>query len=123
MPKVRVFLMIPAGVLVLLIMASLALYWLPGGVHSDSTSLVEVGIFDTPGFGFGVAVTGDLALVADGDSGLRVINISDPTVPVGVGFVDTPVLAIGVAVTRDLVLVADGSSGWGDRNLGPSEPY
>ena len=50
--------MIPAGVLVLLIMASLALYWLPGGVHSDSTSLVEVGIFDTPGFAFGVAVTG-----------------------------------------------------------------
>ena len=67
----------------------------------------EVGFLDTPGWASGVAVTGHLALVADGGSGLRVIDIAQPSAPTEVGFLDTPGWANGVAVTGDLALVAD----------------
>jgi len=36
---------------------------------------------ETPGYACGVAVDGDYAYVADYDSGLRIIDISDPEMP------------------------------------------
>ena len=36
---------------------------------------MEVGFFATPGFAFGVAVSGSLAYVADAGYGLRVIDL------------------------------------------------
>jgi len=46
----------------------------------------------------GVVVTGTYAYVAAGDSGLRIINVSDPAAPANAGSYDTPGFAEGVAV-------------------------
>ncbi|MDI6756244.1 MAG: hypothetical protein QME78_17875 [Thermodesulfobacteriota bacterium] len=70
-----------------------------------------VGYYDTPGYAYGVAVSGNYAYVADGGSGLRIINISDPATPTEAGFYDTPGYAMGVAVSGDYAYVADGDAG------------
>jgi hypothetical protein len=54
-----------------------------------------------------VAVAGDYAYIA-GDSGLRVIDVSDPVNPVEVGFHSTPDVARAVAATDDFVYVSGG---------------
>ncbi len=70
-----------------------------------------IGSVDTPGFAVGVAVSGALAYVADVDSGLQVIDVSDPGSPVILGSVDTPSSARGVAVSGAVAYVADADSG------------
>ncbi len=70
-----------------------------------------VGAYDTPGSAQGVTVAGGLALVADGSSGLQIVDITDPSAPTLVGTYDTPGFAQGVTVAGDLALLADGSSG------------
>ena len=57
------------------------------------------------------SVSGDMLLVAAGDAGLRVIDISDPASPTEVGFLDTAGSVRRVAVTGVLALVADAGSG------------
>jgi hypothetical protein len=49
--------------------------------------------------------------VADGDAGLRIIDVSTPSSPVEVGFFDTGGWAWGVAVSGSYAYVADGSDG------------
>ncbi|MFQ5879413.1 MAG: carboxypeptidase regulatory-like domain-containing protein [Dehalococcoidia bacterium] len=58
-----------------------------------------------------VFVSGGFAYVADFQSGLRIVDVSDPTDPVEVGLLDTPDTAYGVFVSADLVFVADQDSG------------
>ena len=48
------------------------------------------------------------AYVADGVSGLRIINVANPAAPTEVGFYDTPGNAYGVAVAGSYAYVADG---------------
>ena len=48
------------------------------------------GTYDTPGDGLSVFVSGDHAFVADGLSGLQVIDISNPAAPTLAGTYDTP---------------------------------
>jgi hypothetical protein len=76
-----------------------------------ASALITVGALDTPGVVSGVAVVGDLAYLADGSSGLRVIDVSDPASPVELGSLDTPGYAYGVEVVGDLAYVADSGSG------------
>ena len=66
---------------------------------------------DTPGFALGVTLHGDLAFVADGPKGLRIIDVSDSANIVEVGFADTPGQAHQVAVAGDYAYVADGEGG------------
>ena len=40
-----------------------------------------VGSYDTSGYALGVTVSGTLAYVADGDSGLQIIDVSNPAAP------------------------------------------
>ncbi len=70
-----------------------------------------LGTYDTPGLAKGVAVSGDHAFVADGASGLQVIDISDPASPALLGTYDTPSFAHGVTVSGDYAFVADGTLG------------
>ena len=49
-----------------------------------------MGAYDTPDIAYSVAVSGGYAYVADGYSGLRVVDVSDPANPVETGFYDTP---------------------------------
>jgi len=66
---------------------------------------------DTNDFAYGVFVDGDYAYVADGNSGLAVINISDPTDPGIPVYEDTNGFAYGVFIEGDYAYVADGNSG------------
>jgi hypothetical protein len=82
---------------------------------------VELGFLDTPGWAFDVAVVGTLAYMADRDSGLRVIDVSNPASPVELGFVDTPGSAYDVEVVGDFAYVADYRDG-GLRVIDVSNP-
>ncbi|MFQ5595075.1 MAG: LamG-like jellyroll fold domain-containing protein, partial [Anaerolineae bacterium] len=75
----------------------------------STSTVAEVGAYDTPGYAYDVAVSGDpsagsgqaYAYVADGARGLRVVDISNPSSPREVGAYDTPGSANGVAVSGD----------------------
>ncbi len=78
---------------------------------ANSPSLI--GSLDTPGQGKGIAVDlqRNLALIADGTSGLRVIDISNPAVPVNRGFVTTGLSdARDVEIRGNIAIVADYNS-------------
>ena len=49
-----------------------------------------VGGVETPGDAYGLAVSGSYAYIADADSGLQVVDLSNPAAPVIVGGVNTP---------------------------------
>jgi hypothetical protein len=78
---------------------------------STPSSPVEAGFFETSAFPCGVAVSGSYACVADGNDGLRIIDVSTPSSPVEVSFYNTGGTAWGVAVSGSYVYVADGEDG------------
>ena len=70
-----------------------------------------------------IVMTEDYAYVADGNAGLRVVNISTPSNPTEMGDYDTPGYAYGVAVTGGYAYVADGNAGLRVVNIStPSNP-
>jgi hypothetical protein len=75
----------------------------------------EVGFYDTPGGpsggAFDVRVIEDLAYVADGEGGLRVVDVRDVTAPFEVGALDTAGSARAVEVAGSLAFIADGYRG------------
>jgi hypothetical protein len=93
------------------VLLSLLALALAGVAPADSLNVRRIGGCDTPGNAFGVAVSGDYAYVADGDSGLRIISIADPSQPVEVGSLVTPDSAYDVAVVGDYAYVADDTAG------------
>ena len=64
-------------------------------------------------------MVGDFAYVADRDSGLRIIDVSNPAFPVEIGAFDTPDEAYDVEVVGDLAYVADRYSGLRIIDFGP----
>jgi hypothetical protein len=76
-----------------------------------NTSASLTGTLDTGGDDHGVAVSGNYAYVADGTSGLQVIDISTPSSPSVTGALDTSGKALGVAVSGNYAYVADSDSG------------
>jgi hypothetical protein len=75
-----------------------------------------VGSLDTAGYAEAVAAVRSLALVADGDNGLLLVDFSSPTSPAVVGHYQTPGWANDVVVAAEHVYVAD--HGWGLQILG-----
>lgn len=69
------------------------------------------GWYITPGEPHRFDIAGNNAFVADGSSGLRIINFSDPNNPTPVGSIDTPGSAVDVAVAGDYAYVADDAAG------------
>ena len=67
---------------------------------------VQVGLYNTPGIAYGVAVRDSLAYVADDYTGLRIINISNPAAPVQIGFYDDAFASHGVVVSGHYAYVA-----------------
>jgi len=65
----------------------------------------------TPAPALGIGYTGDYALVACGEAGLVIYNVTDPESPQYISTLDTPGTAYDVIVDEDLVLVADGFAG------------
>ena len=89
-------------------------YWYCVRTFTGEDVVVEyAGSYDIPGeaWSYGVAISGDYAYVADGDSGLYVIDIRDPSNPAHTGNCDTPDFAFSVAVSGDYAYVADRDSG------------
>ena len=76
-----------------------------------SAYLHASGAVRTPGDAQAVVLSGSHAYVADGPSGLQVIDISNPGAPAVIGSVDTPGDARGVAVAGSYAYVADGAAG------------
>ncbi|MFM6097474.1 MAG: DUF4347 domain-containing protein [Dolichospermum sp.] len=70
-----------------------------------------VGTYDTSGIAMGVQVVGNYAYVADGDSGLQIIDISNPAAPTLKGNYDTSGNVWGVQVVGNYAYVADWTSG------------
>jgi D-arabinose 1-dehydrogenase-like Zn-dependent alcohol dehydrogenase len=96
-----------------------SLPYLPNIVFSADTlnsyqgvfTLTLVGNYDTSGWAYGVQVVGNYAYVADGYSGLQIIDISNPTTPTFKGNYDTSNRAWGVQVVGNYAYVADEYSG------------
>jgi hypothetical protein len=85
-------------------------------IQSESSSQPnEVGFYNTPGQAVGVASSisalGTFALVADGEAGLRVVDVSSPASPIEVGHYDTAGYAEAVASYGTVAAVADGDDG------------
>jgi len=78
---------------------------------SSASEPHEVGFYNTPGRAVGVSVSGTRAYVADGNAGVRVIDISRPALPVEIGYSDTAGWAESVVALGDWALVADGNYG------------
>jgi CSLREA domain-containing protein len=115
---------------------------------SDPVAPVEVGFIKTPGVASGIALAevpvkdsrtnggssmhlaSEIQLdghmqtyvyVADGNSGLRIIDVSDPKNPIEIGSCDTPVFAENVVVSGPYAYLADGLNG-GLRVIDISDP-
>ena len=70
-----------------------------------------VGECDTSGYAEDVAVAGNKAYVADGDTGLQIVDISNPRQPTGMGVSQIPGKAMGVAMVGDMAYVAGNGGG------------
>jgi hypothetical protein len=79
-----------------------------------------LGSYDTPHQAWDVAVSGYHAFVADFNSGLWVIDISDPTTPTSMGSYNTLGQARDVVISGDHAFVADG--GYGLQVIDVSDP-
>jgi len=76
-----------------------------------ATNPTFVGSYDTPDSARGVTVSGNYAYVADGYSGLQIIDIGNPESPTLKGSYNTPGWAWGVTVSGNYAYVADRNSG------------
>jgi hypothetical protein len=65
-----------------------------------------VGQYNTPGYAAGVIVEGQYAYVADHDSGMQIINVSNPAQPVLAGHYQCPG-ALQIDVRNGLAYIAD----------------
>ncbi len=79
-------------------------------------------LYDTPDAARDVFVDDNHAYIAEGDSGLQVVDISDPTDPDNVSDYDTPGIAVGVFVSGDYAYVADGGYNQGLQVVDISDP-
>ncbi len=80
-------------------------------IHTANAAIEEIGALDTPGTASDVAIAGELAFIADSESGIRIIDISTPAEPDEIGVLDTDGAAYAVAVAGELAFVADGFGG------------
>ena len=81
------------------------------GTIVNDDRLTLVGSLDTPGSARDVEVVGTLAYVADGESGLQIIDISNPAAPTFRESFDTSDYAYNVELVGTLAYVADSFGG------------
>ena len=84
----------------------------------------EIGYYDTPGIAYGSHISDNYAIIADGWTGLRIIDISDPSNPYEISYYDTPGTAFSLYISDNYAFVADGTSGLRIIDISdPSNPY
>jgi hypothetical protein len=92
--------------------------------QSSYHGFLEIGQLATSGNAYGIYVSNSLAYIAQGDSGLLVVDVSNPANPIRKGLCDTPGDAVSVHVTGIHAYVADGFEGLQTLNVSnPSNPY
>ncbi|WP_166824497.1 Calx-beta domain-containing protein [Thalassoroseus pseudoceratinae] len=74
-------------------------------------SIKSLGSYDTDGSGYDVKVIGDIAYVADGDQGLKTLDISDLENITLLGAIDTPGYAYHIDVVDNVAYITDNYSG------------
>ena len=79
--------------------------------NGDSLNCTLVGTFDTGGDSWDIYVVDTFAFVADGDGGLRIINVSNPAILVETGYFNAGGNAVGVFVIDSFAYLADGNAG------------
>ena len=89
-------------------------YLLDGDLHifdiTNPVAPIKVGYLATPGDANSVKVAGTLAYIADGQAGLRIVNVADPAHPVLIG--SYPISGIvwdAVPIGNKVYLAVDGS--------------
>ena len=70
-----------------------------------------MGSYDTPGEALSVTVSNNIAYVADKESGLQIIDVSNPQNPFLLGSYDTPGYALSVFVSNNIAYVTDDYAG------------
>jgi hypothetical protein len=78
---------------------------------SLNVSLMSRALTEQWDHAYAVATRLNYAYVAAGNSGLRIVDISNPNSPVQAGFYDTPGFALGVAAGASYAYIADGANG------------
>lgn len=78
---------------------------------ADAWNVDLVGQINTPGTALQAAIHGTYAYLADGTSGLRIIDISNPNSPIEVGFCNTPGFAYSICIKGNYAYIAAGGSG------------
>jgi hypothetical protein len=73
---------------------------------ADPSAPVQIGALNTPGVCWDVAVSGDVAYLADEFAGLAIVDLADPTRPHVLATQPIPGLTFGVDVAGDLVACA-----------------
>ncbi|MCX6639367.1 MAG: T9SS type A sorting domain-containing protein [bacterium] len=91
------------------------------GIAQDSSFVRKVGEIANWSWAYNVVISGDYAYVATHQTGLRIVNISNPAQPIEVGYSDTPGYSYSVAVSGTYAYVADGFQGL--RVIDVSNPY
>ncbi len=80
-------------------------------VTVSSFSPAALSFISIPGFANNVDISGNIAYVAAGSTGLQVVDVSDRRAPRIIGSLDTPGNANDVRVVGNRAYVADGSAG------------
>jgi hypothetical protein len=94
-----------------------------GNIQLNLDQILSLSEYNTPGFATAVQLVGNYAYVADGESGLQILNITNPSSPSLTGFYNTPDFALGVQLVGNYAYVADGESGLQILNItNPSSP-
>lgn len=80
---------------------------------NNPANLVQTGSYDPPEFEYPytVFVSGNYAYLGAGDSGVRLVNITNPASPSGAGIYNTPGNAWELAAAGNYAYVADGLGG------------
>ena len=78
---------------------------------TNPASTIRLSRYRTPGYyPTSLSVSGDLAYIAYGDGGVRIVNFANPAAPVLLSTYDTPGYAQGVSLEGNRLYVADGDS-------------
>jgi hypothetical protein len=80
-------------------------------VQSPQNGVTAYGLYNSPGSALDVVISGNYAYLADGASGLQVVNATSVSSPVRVGGYDTPGGCSGLTVLGQYCYIADQSSG------------
>ena len=103
----RLIFLVSIAVMAVTFMATTALAPMPAaGGHNGRLPYLR-SAYDTPGFAQGISLLNNFAYVADGSSGLQIIDVSNPANPFLLGEYDTPRFAESVSVAGSLAYVAD----------------